>query len=1168
MNHKGRRCRLFSFAVLMSIAQIVAAQEARGRITGRVLDPSKSAVPAASVKVTDVARGTTVSLTTNDQGLFQANYLLIGTYQVVVEIAGFKKHVTSEVVIGLNETRDLTIELEVGGVEETINVTSESLTNTSDANMGLSVDTRRLAELPLIHGDPYKITGLAPGLAHSGAQRLDRPYEPTHIIGYAMAGARSNRNDLLIDGISSTSTANANEIIASYVPISDLVQEFKVQTATFDAQFGNTEGGVTSIGIKTGTNKLHGSAYYWTQPTGWGANDAFGKARGQERVEFSSERPGFTLTGPVVKDKTFFTIGWERIDDKRPRFDATTAWVPTEALRNGDFSAFSDKITIYDPLTRRETEPGSGQYTSDPFPGNVIPADRINPVAKGILSYIALPKSSGLVGNVYDSTLKEQALYNNATFRIDQHFSARNRMFVRGSHYKRDSTYNDYYGNDVTTSNFQFISYQAVIDDVHMISPTTVLNVRYGYNRFERNNGQMPDYGSDFDLTSLGFPAEYHNIVPPADRRFPRLDMPGTMVDIAFGADFRPTTTHTFAAVLNKSLARHAVKAGVEMRIYREDSRPTGNATSGFYTFNNTYTRQRSSGSTDEDYEGLQGYASFLLGLPATSRIDRLVDYSEFSKTWGFFIHDDWRVNNKLTLNLGLRYEVETPLTERQNKSVSGFDYEYVQPIQAAAQAKYATLNDPSLKAAVPQLNVKGGLMYAGVDTGKTLYNAPKDSILPRFGFAYQVDRKTIIRGGVGLFAGFLGQRRGDVITTGYSQTTNAGTTTNANGAPIAEDIRTALLNTTILEPKGNSNGRQSNLGQTISFFNQDPQVSKNLRFQISIQRELANGLLVEAAYVGNRGYDIEITRNINALPIQYLNTDNSRTDAMNANNTWLTATVTNPLAGLLPGSTYNNATIARDRLLRPYPAYGNINTTNNDGKSWYDSAQLSVRKRFSKGNTVGIAYTYSKFEEATIYLNDADPDPCRQPSDLDVTHRVAVSAIVELPFGKGRKILSNASGIANAIVGGWQVQGVYTYQTGFPVRFANDAFWDGSSIAIDDPTPAKWFNTDAFTSRLNDTTTNATPVNHRRTLPYYFDDVRADNIDNLDLSLIKDVQLSGDIKLQLRAEFINALNEPYLATGNGQIVVNPTASNFGQISASNQQNYARRAQIGVKLLF
>jgi hypothetical protein len=1167
-------------AAVLVLPALLQAQETRGRITGRVWDTTKAPIAGASVTVTDAARGATTTATTNGEGLFQVNYLLPGTYQVAVEMTGFRKHVQDGVLLQINETRDLAIVLEVGSMQEAVSVTAEAaVLNTSDASMGFTVDQKRIAELPLIHGDPYKIMGLATGLAHSGDQRLDRPYEPTHIVGYAYDGTRSNRSDLLIDGAPSTSTANQNEVIASYVPPSDLVQEFKVQTATFDAQFGNTEGGVTSISIKSGTNTYHGSAYYFAEPKKLAANDFFGNMRGQPRPNTSSNRPGFTLSGPLRipglydgHDKTFFTVGYEHIKDVRPRFDAgSDVWVPTEALRNGDFSAYSSNIIIYDPMTRVPT--GTGQYVGQAFPGNVIPADRISPVSKAILEYYSLPKNPGLAGNIYDSTLAETASYNSFTARLDQKISNANKMFARYSWYDRNSIYNEYTGYPETSGTwFQFQSYQAVIDDVHVFNPTTVLNVRYGYNRFERNSGQQEE-ARNWDMTRLDFPAEYNSLISDAARYFPRLDFDGnTMIDVAFGADFRPTTSHTAAVTLNKVLSRHSLRGGMEMRIYREDSRSTANAQSGQYAFTNAYTRQSSASGTD--YQGLQNYAAFLLGLPSTTSILRASDYSEYSKTWGFFVQDDWRVNSKLTLNVGLRYEVETALTERNDKSVSGFDYGYVQPIEPAVQARYAALNDPALKALVPQLSVRGGLEFAGVDGSSRLYQTPKDTFLPRFGFAYQVDSKTVVRGGIGLFAGFLGQRRGDVFPNGWAQTTTIGTTTNAFGSPVPRSWDDALLTQPILEPVGNANGRQQGLGQAIDFFNPNPAVSKQLRYQIGFQRELPGGFVLEAAYVGNYGYDIEAVRNINALPNQYLNGDNSRTDAMNANNSFLTGSVANPFAGLLPGTSFNNSTIARSQLLRPYPQFGDIRTTVNDGKSWYKSAQLSLQKRFSRGYTLGVSYTWSRWEQATEYLNAGDAQPTRMISDLDVPHRLSISGILELPFGKGRRFLSGADGLLNALVGGWQVQGVYTYQSGFPIPFGSynlntgvtsgDLFYDGGDIAVSNPTVERWFNTDAFTSILNGTSNAATPVNHLRTTPFRFDDVRRDSINNVDLAILKNVTLRGDMQLQLRAEFVNAFNEAYFPNP----VVSQTSSTFGQVSASNQSNYARRGQLAIKLVF
>ena len=1201
---------IFVFAALL-IPMSTNAQETRGRINGNVVDPNKQAVPGATVKITDVSRNTVTTVTTNDSGLFTANYLLSATYQVVVEAAGFKKYIQDGVLLQINETRDLEITLEVGGTQETVTVTAEAATvNAADASLGQTIDKKRLEELPLVHGDPYTLIGLSTGVTYTGSTRLDRPFEPTHIIGYAFDGTRGNRSDLLIDGAPSTATANANEVIASYVPPSDIVQEFKVQTATFDSQFGNTEGGVTSISIKSGTNDFHGTGYLWLEPGGLAANDFFGNARGQGRPFSYSNRPGFSVNGPVWipklyngKNKTFFLFAYEGIRDSRPRFDAgNSVYVPTQALRDGNFAGLG--VTIYDPLSGIVGTGANGCAVGNvcrtPFANNQIPAGRINSVAKGLLSFYSAPKQPGLLGNIFDSTLTEVTKpYDNYTFRVDQNFSDKNRMFVRGSWYDRSSHYNDYLASAATGVHFIFVSRQGVIDDVHTFNATTVLNVRYGFNRFIRGQDQDDD-AIGFDLTQAGFPASYNGLVPDDVRRFPRLDFPSnTVLGTGFGNEFRPVSSHSLALTLNKSLQKHSLKFGGELRIYREDDSFNSNDQTGQFIFDNTYTRQFAN-STAGEVSGLQALASFLLGYPTTLNIVRRADYSEYSKTWGFFVQDDFRVSNKLMLNLGLRYELETPLTERQNKSVSGFDLSYVQPIQSTAQTNYAALNDPALKALLPTLNVTGGLLFAGKDTGSGLYTTPKSTFLPRLGFAYQMTPKTVVRGGFGLFAGFLGERRGDVIQPGYTRTTTAILTTNPNGAPLPYTLSTPFANTPILEPVGNALGKQTNLGQAISFFNQNPKVSKQARMQIGFQHELPGGWVAEAEFVGNWGYDIEIVRNLNALPNKYLNTDSSRTTAMTANNTFLNANVANPFAGLIPGSSLNNATITRSQLLRPFPEFLDVLTTNNDGKSWYYSGQFSVQRRFSKGYTVQASYTKSKWTQATEYLNGADVSPTRMISDQDSPHRFAFSAMWDLPFGKNRAFGNTSSWLANAIIAGWQLGGTVQLQSGFPIAFGSfsitggttsgDLFYNGRQISIpsDQRTTDHWFNTAAFssfydwpnflpagvtastataaqrTAAQTAATTAATPVNHLRTTPFRFSSVRRDYIKNLDLTMKKDIAIKESMKLQLRFELLNAFNEPYFPAP----VTSATANNFGMISASNQDNYARRAQVGLKFIF
>jgi hypothetical protein len=1199
-------------AICMALPALVQAQELRGKITGRVTDASGAVIPGASVKVTDVARATSVTLVTNEEGLFDAPYLLPGTYQVAVELAGFKKALEDNVRVAINDTRALNIKLDVGTATETVSVTETASPLTSaDADLGNTIDRKRVDELPSVHGDPYALIALTPGATYTGSIRLDRPFEPTHIVGYAVAGTRGNRSDLLIDGAPSTATANGNEVIASYVPPSDITQEFKVQTATYDAQFGNTEGGVTSIAIKSGTNNLHGTAYIWTEPGGMAANDFFGNARGQARPFTYSNRPGFSVNGPVYlpriydgRNKTFFLFSYEGISDSRPRFDATNIWVPTNALKNGDFSAYLSNINIYDPLTGTFS---NGTVTNrSAFSNNIIPGDRINPVSKAILSSFGSPKDpSALTGNINDSALAEKTLkYDNYTTRIDQNFGAKDRFFGRYSQYTRDGSYNNYTGTSYIGDRFGFRAKQTVLDEVHIFNGSTILNVGYGFNRFIRIS-DAPEGQYGLDLTTLGFPSYYNGLVNQGIRRFPRLDFTctsctGATLGNGHTNENRPVDSHSFKAVLNWTHSRHSVKLGSEMRIYREDDNFKSNNQTGQFSFDNTYTRVGSASSAD--YQGLQAFAGFLLGYPSTMAIVRAADYSEYSKTWGFFGQDDLRVSQKLTLNLGLRWEFETPLVERQNKSVSGFDAAYSQPIEGVAQANYAALTDTFLKttAGLSQINVKGGLLFAGKDTGNGLYNTPKNGFLPRLGFAYQWNDKTIVRGGFGLFQGFLGERRGDVLQSGYSQTTTTPLSTAPNGAPLPVSLSTPFLNTTIIEPTGNTLGKQTALGQTITFFTQNPKVSKQARWSLGFQRELWGGWVFEANYVGDHGYDIEIARNLNAVPNNYLNTDASRTQAMQDANTNLTGTVANPFrGGLIPNA---SSTISRQSLLVAFPEFGAVNTTNNDGQSWYHSGQFTLSRRFTKGYGIQWSYTRSKWIQQTEYLNAADAKPTRMISDQDVPNRFTTSGFYELPFGKGKTFGNQANRLLDAAIGGWQIEGTYSLQSGFPVAFANDAFLTGAKISIpkDQQTVNHWFNTDAFVSVItangalpacgafaSGSANCASPTSHVRTLPLRFSDVRLDGINNADLGLRKDIRLDGEgsKKIQLRMEFINALNNPLLPgpvvnpSSKGTTIpgvcdstpARPCPGDFGTINylnTSNQLNYARRAQLSAKFIF
>ena len=565
-----------------------------------------------------------------------------------------------------------------------------------------------------------------------------------------------------------------------------------------------------------------------------------------------------------------------------------------------------------------------------------------------------------------------------------------------------------------------------------------------------------------FDMTSLWGATQggvYNSLIPTDIRRFPRLVFPtsGTGGTIGSGLptnEIRPDISHDFAAILNKAWGKHSVKFGGELRIYREDSAFAESDQTGSFTFDNTYTRASTSSSTGpQEFDGLQAFAAFLLGLPSTSAVTRRADYSEYSKTWSYFVQDDFKLGRNLTINAGLRYEKEEPLAERQNKTVSGFDFSFIQPSQQVVNNNLTAADTDLNGNRITNINLQGGLLFAGKDT-HTTYETPNNTFLPRFGVAYRLNDRTVLRVGIGLFAGFLGQRRSDVLQPGYTRTTSLGTTTNPRGVTIPFNWDNFPSTINILEPVGNAAGELTGLGGSVTFFNLHPKSPKQLRWQVSIRRELPWGFVGEAAYVGDFGYDIEIVKDLNALPNQYLvdsgfvdcSVPANATAPLCARSSALTATIPNPfrnVAGYEGTTLFTSSTIQRQVLLRPFPQFCNnggscgVITTNNGGKSWYNAPQFGLTKRFSSGNTIQLNYTWSKWLQATEYLNASDPLPTKMISDQDSPHRFTASGIYKLPFGKGQKWVNNNT-VLDEIIGGWQLQGVYQFQVGLPIAFGS----------------------------------------------------------------------------------------------------------------------------------
>jgi len=1178
--------RIFPLCILFSLLAFPSySQDTRGSITGRVSDQTGAVIAGATVVVSNSSMGTKSVQTTGDQGLYRATFLSPGLYNIEVTAPGFRKSLRNAVEVRVADRLEIDIKLEIGASEQSVTVSAENpILNSESASLGTVIDSKRVSDLPLSYGNPFLLIGLSAGVTFNGSVRLDRPFEPTHIVNFSMGGTSGLLNDVTIDGAPSTSRANAFQVTASYVPPTDIVQEFKVQTATFDAQFGQTQGGVTNIVIKSGTNDFHGTARYSFQRPSFWANDFFLNKTGTPRPDFLFNTWGGSFSGPVLvpkvyngKNKTFFLFGYEGIRDSRPRHDDTTNTVPTPAMHKGDFSALlaaGASYTIYDPATR--VGPNSaGRFTQTAFPGNIIPLNRIDKVGAAIMGYYpSTEKSQGDLtglGNYQDAGTAEKAKYWNGTWRMDQNIGDKQRFFMRYSQYNRNSTYNNYFDNPFVGTQFWFYSKTAMIDHVVTLSPTMVLNTRYSYNRFIRGSDQ-PESAVGFDLTQLGLSQQYINQVPKDQVRFPRINLTGYISNGSTNEN-RPTVNHTVSSTLSKSMGAHSMRTGFEFRIYQQADRFASNQQTGQFTFGSGWTKGPLDNSAGSPGSIGQSVAELLLGLPDSGSITRQSDYIEQSGSWGFFIQDDWKVSPKLTVNMGVRYEFETPLHERYNRSTLGFDTSYVQPISAAAQAAYAKIY-PNISGGFPQLpvsslNLLGAMTFAGKNGNDgSLYNTPKNVFMPRLGLAYQINPKTVFRTGAGMFAGFLGQRRGDVQQNGFTQNTNMVLTTD-NGLHFISSLANPFPNG-VAEAVGAAAGPQTYLGQGFTFFNQNPKIPITMRWEASIQRQFKQFVL-DTAYVGSKTNHIEVGRNINTLPGQYLSRLTTRDDTYN---NLLTASISNPMYNLVPGNSqgiYTGSTTSRQTLLSPFPAFGSsaINTTEYTGYSWYHSLQATLTRRFTKGYTVIGSYTFSKWQQATNLLNASDLAPVREISDSDAPHRLNISGVWSLPFGKGRAYGNNANQVVSRLIGGWEISGIWSLQSGFALPWGNSIYYGDPAniqLPLDQRTPEHWFNVANFE------TASAKQLlgNQVRTWPFRFSTLRGPRQNNIDFSLIKDTRIREGMNVQFRLEALNAANHPFFPNPSMSVTTAQTVKDtgFGQISASTQSNYARRLQMAVRFVF
>lgn len=1121
-------------------------QEFRASLSGRVTDPSGASVAGAAVQAQATATRSITTATTDGEGYYQLLFLTPGEYAVTAERQGFQKKVQSGLNLQVAERATLDIQLSVGDVTQTMTVEANAgVIETESADRSLTVDSRRVEATPLQGRNIIALAWTAPGVAvTSAAQRL-RPFDIGGSGGMSINGGRPSMNEVLVDGVSALGRASS----LTFVPQSDTTDELRVQATAYDAQYGGTTGGIINITTKSGSNDWHGSLFEYFQNTVLNANTFNSNRTGAPRQSSNINTFGGSIGGAVLKDKLFFFFGHEQIRQVVP--DPFNTSVPTAAQRSGDFSttnyATNQLQTIYDPFSTRSV---NGAFVRDPFAGNRIPANRINPVASSVLALIPLGNVAGdpITGlnNLASgsNTRKFVDIYPEYSGRGDYIFSDKNRMFIRYSRNAlqetrgyRYSTNEAYNVADVTTNSpFTRDNHNAVVQFTRMLNPSTVLDIRGGLARFQSRGGFSA--ATDFDLASLGFSSLYKS---QAANIFPRFGFANYEGAGAEPVNVDPISQTTSAqASIFKTMGRHSLKTGGEWRLIRNNSQLQGDS-AGNFSFTQQFTGVNALQVAPSSGNSI---ASFLLGTPASGYIDVNTQPARQMHAMSYFVHDDFRVTDRLKLNLGVRWDLRGAITERYNAILRGFDSESASPVQA------------------PGLNLRGGLRYAGTNgQPRGAYDKDWNNFAPRIGAAYRLSDKTVFRGGYGLI--YAQAFDEPAVAPGFNQRT-AMVTSVTTGLP--ENIVSNPFPGGILRPVGNSLGLAANLGQAISYAATDRSLPSTQQFSFEVQRELPGRFLMTAGYVGSRVRGLAVSRAVNEVSLESLALGSA----------YLAQTVPNPMAGLVPGTALNNATIARSQLLRPFPQFlGITETLRSEGKSRYDGFQFMLVKRMSNGLSASVSYTYSRTIERVAYLNPQDRDLEKVVAAWDVPQSLQLNAVYELPFGKGRRMFSETPMVVKHLISGWEVSGVARISGGMPIQMNANSVPTGNSPVNPDQSLDRWFNT--CTALANGTRSRCAsdsepvawtvrPANTLQTWSSRISSVRQPANNNLDLALIKRTQIRERLSLTFRAEAMNATNTPQWFN---RVNADVNNGNFGRIvGTGDQTNLPRFFQLSLKMQF
>jgi hypothetical protein len=1130
-----------TFAIILAgillTARPLSAQLEQGSITGTVQDSSGAVVPGAEINLVDTSTKVRHVARTNSSGSYVIPYLTPARYQLTVTKPGFATEVVDgiEITVGLTATVNAT--LSPGSEAQRVTVAASSVElEQQSSTLGSTISGKQMVELPVLGRNPFTLVLMAPGVVQGN--NAGNPVTAT------VNGGRTSSMDVLLDGAEARNSIGNG---AAYTPPLEAVGEVKIITNNFSAEYGRSGGGVLTATTRSGTNALHGSAYEFFENDKLNANGWLANRNGLPRTEFRHNEFGFSLGGPIYiphlyhgRDKTFFFSNVEDIVQRTP--DSINGTVPTAAERNGDFSqtrnAAGQLLQIYDPLTTVPNPQQTGQYIRSVFPGNMIPASRINPISAKIATYYPLPNRTVLGAN-FAQNETVQGTDPRMLFRVDHQIGEKHHLFVtHGRENKTTLTPGVTIAFPAEGSNAAATmlsnSHSTSLSDSVVFSPTLVGEFRA---TLVRNVIPGTPASLGFNSTSLGLPASLQ--AQSSALLFPYINTTDLSPLGVGNNTYSNNTQQNEGALAHVTWSRgtHIIKAGFDLSIGLlnafKDQYPSGS-----YNFSRAFTQGPNPATAT--VTGGDGFATMLLGAPTGGSFSFDPSLAVVQKSTAVYFQDDWKIRRNLTVNLGVRYDYASPWEERYSR-LAYFDTTGLDPVTHSP----------------------GVLRLLGSSaTGQSQVAPNTRNIAPRLGVAWSVNPKTVIRAGGGIFY-FPGNGAISASPTALGDgyyVTNSVYLGPSPGPPNTPPLGASLSNPYV---SGLVTPPSLLVGSSIATRFHYTITPLSTQWNISIQRQLPLALLLELAYVGNRGEHLWMGINENAVNPKYLSLGSG-----------LTVQTANPYYGEIATGALSSKTVALSQLLRPYPQY--VDITNNGaaiGDSIYHGGIARVERAFKGGVLVHFAYTFSKiidnvpanFASQSSLINPYNLGESRSLGDWNRTQTLSSSFVWQLPFGRGKPLLTH--GIGGAIAGGWQLSGVLTLGTGIPVAITGTSNTGlpgvtGSVQRLHNPnlpsgqqTLSHWFDTTAFAQAAIYTLGSGSRNEPNLTAP---------GLSNLNASLARTFQIREWLRLQIRGDFFNTLNTPPFGPPNGNV----TSVIFGQVTTLTTASPGRIVQLGARFSF